>query len=443
MAPPEEGTPTARSLQETPTWALATVCFLFISISIFLEHSIHLLGNWLKTHRKKALNEAVERLKSELMLLGFMSLLLTVIQKPVSTICIPTRVADTMLPCRKGTIKTTTSKHVQFNSGDSMDMFWANDAPKDGPRQFQRLLDEDETATSDSCAAKDMVSLISQDGLHELQMFIFFLAVMQLVYSFLTMALGRAKMKQWKAWEKETQTVEYQVANDPRRFRFTRQTTFGRRHMQSCTDTSVQLWVKCFFRQFFNSVAKVDYLTLCHGFIAAHLSNNNAFNFQKYIERSWEDDFKTLVGVSPLMWFLVIIFLLVDVHGWHVYLWVSYVPLIIVLVLGTKLKVIVARLALQIKDKNAVIIGTPLVQPNDDLFWFGKPEFVLTLLHFTLFTVEYGLESCYHEHTEIFVTRIVLAVIVQVLSSYITLPLYALVTQMGSKYKGALCFKRK
>ena len=58
-----------------------------------------------------------------------------------------------------------------------------------------------------------------------------------------------------------------------------------------------------------------------------------------------------------------------------------------VLVLGTKLEVIVAKMALKLHDQNGVVIGTPLVKPNDDLFWFGHPKFVLTLLHLTLFTV--------------------------------------------------------
>ncbi|XP_058212859.1 MLO-like protein 3 isoform X2 [Rhododendron vialii] len=302
-------------------------------------------------------------------------------------------------------------------------------------------------ATTGSCG-EGKASLVSEEGLHQLHIFIFVLAVMQIVYSVLTMGLGRAKMRSWKAWEEETQTTEYQVENDPNRFRFTRQTTFGRRHMTHCTDSSLHLWIKCFFRQFFHSVAKVDYLTLRHGFIAAHLSaRHNNFNFQKYIQRSLEEDFKVVVSISPFMWFLVVILMLVDVRGWNVFLWLSYAPLLVVLVLGTKLQVVVARMALQLQNQNSVIIGAPVVQPHDDLFWFGRPMFVLTLLHLTLFvnafelaffiwvTIQFGFNSCYHEHTAIIITRIVLAVSVQVLCSYITLPLYALVTQMGSQFK--------
>ncbi|XAR69056.1 hypothetical protein NMG60_11000514 [Bertholletia excelsa] len=432
-----------RSLEETPTWAFAAVCFCIISVSILIEHSIHLLANWLKRHRKTALFDAVDRLKSELILLGFMSLILAVTQDRISNICIPPTVADIMLPCKQAAAppSDTAEESEHFSVG----LFSGNFSVR--LMAPPRRLAEDEEA-ADSCTAKGMAPLVSAEGIHQLHIFIFVLAVMQIVYSVITMALGRAKMRRWKAWEKETQTTEYLVANDPNRFRFARQTTFGRRHMTQCTETTVLLWIKCFFRQFFKSVAKVDYLTLRHGFITAHLSSRHShFNFQKYIQRTLEEDFKEVVGVSPLMWLIVVIFMLVDVHGWHVYLWVSYVPLLLVLVLGTKLEVVVARMAIQVNNQNSVIVGTPLVQPHDDLFWFGQPRFVLKILHLILFvnafelaffiwvTIQFGLGSCYHEHTVIIVTRVVLAVIVQVICSYITLPLYALVTQMGSQFK--------
>lgn len=455
MAGGAEGAAAAatRSLQDTPTWALAAVCFLFISFSIFIEHLIHLLCHWLKRHRKTALFEAVEKLKSVLMLLGFMSLILAVTQRYISKICVPTRVADKMLPCRRSAPTKTTKLKIAFGrtlvADSSLDWIAKGVLNDDAPWQMERRLAENGEG-SDYCGAKGMTSLISQEGLNQLSIFIFVLAVMQIVYSVLTMALGRAKMRRWEGWEKETETVEYQTANDPNRFRFTRQTTFGRRHMGAFTETSFHLWTKCFFRQFFHSVAKVDYLTLRHGFISAHLSTSKSFDFQKYIQRSLEDDFRAVVGISPFMWLIVVIFMLVDVHGWYVYLWVSFMPLMIVLVLGTKLEVIVARMALQLQNQNTVIKGTPLVQPNDKLFWFSHPKYVLTLLHYTLFmnafelaffiwvTLQFGIKSCYHEHIEIIIVRVVLAITVQVLCSYITLPLYALVTQMGSQFKSAV-----
>lgn len=35
---------TTESLEKTPTWAVATVCFVLISLSILIEHLLHLLA---------------------------------------------------------------------------------------------------------------------------------------------------------------------------------------------------------------------------------------------------------------------------------------------------------------------------------------------------------------------------------------------------------------
>ncbi|KAK9079080.1 hypothetical protein SSX86_000750 [Deinandra increscens subsp. villosa] len=450
----------AHSLQNTPTWAVATVCSVFIFLGLLIEHIFEVTSRWLKEHRKTAMYEAVEKLKSVLTLLGLMSLILVTTQRAIAKICIPNKVAYSMLPCHK--ISTETLQTTQ-----AYGLHYAT-SPRFEPQPFEDNMARPEyrrlasvSATSNStghCASKGMTSFISEAGINQLNTFICVLAIMQIVYSVVTMALGRSRMRSWKAWEQETQTTEYLVANDPNRFRFTRQTTFGRRHMSGPIDTTILLYIKCFFRQFFHSVAKVDYFTLRHGFISAHLSTNNSFNFRKYIQRSLEDDFKVVVGISPLMWLLLVIFMLVDIHGWNMYLWVALLPLVVsqtlllktALVIGTKLQVIVARMALRLKEQNKVTIGAPLVTPNDDLFWFSKPEFILTLLHYTLFvnafefafsvwvTLQYGIKSCFHETTIIVVSRVVLVVMVQVICSYITLPLYALVTQMGSTYKSAV-----
>ncbi|KAG6769817.1 hypothetical protein POTOM_025482 [Populus tomentosa] len=415
------------TLQYTPTWALATVCFLFISVSIVLEHIFHLLTNWLNRSRRTALGEAADKLKSELMLLGFMSLMLAATQKPISKICIPANLANSMLPCRK------LSKLAAVQNYGNLDGNFVGSLSLENGLRGKNILwghrslladDDGVNIYDDPCSSKGKVSLISEKGIHQLHIFIFVLAVMQIFYSVLTMALGWTKMRRWEAWEKESRTTEYQVANDPNRFRLTRQTTFGRRHIETWTNISPLLWM-------------------------AHLStrNVNHFNFQEYIQRSLDDDFKVVIGISPLMWFLVAIFLLLDVRGWNVYHWISYVPLVIVLVVGAKLEVIVAKMAFRIDDKSCVSRGTPLVQPNDNLFWFGQPRFVLVLIHFVLFVnafefaffiwvaIQFGLESCYHDNTAFIVTRVVLAITVQVICSYITLPLYALVTQMGSQFK--------
>ncbi|KAL6967293.1 MLO-like protein 12 [Sarracenia purpurea var. burkii] len=90
-----------RSLEETPTWAVAVVCFVLVAISFVIEHIIHLIGKWLKRKHKRALYEALEKMKSELMLLGLISLLLTVGQSPISKICISESLGATWHPCSR------------------------------------------------------------------------------------------------------------------------------------------------------------------------------------------------------------------------------------------------------------------------------------------------------------------------------------------------------
>lgn len=106
--------------------------------------------------------------------------------------------------------------------------------------------------------------------------------------------------------------------------------------------------------------------------------------------------------------------------GWKAYLWLPFIPLVvrnlifiilpciylvpkackyskstfigwfgqqILLVIGTKLQVVIAKMGLQIQDRGDVVKGPPLVQPGDDLFWFRRPRLLLHFIHFVLFQV--------------------------------------------------------
>lgn len=188
----------------------------------------------------------------------------------------------------------------------------------------------------------------------------------------------------------------------------------------------------------------------------AHLAPQSQlrFDFQKYINRSLEEDFKVVVGISPPIWLFAVLFLLFNTHGWYSYLWLPFIPLIIILFVGTKLQVIITKMGLSIQERGEVVQGVPVVQPGDNLFWFNRPRLILYLINFVLFQnafqlaffawtwYEFGLDSCFHEHTEDIVIRVTMGVLVQCLCSYVTLPLYALVTQMGSTMKPTIFNER-
>ncbi|KAK4857902.1 hypothetical protein QYF36_008069 [Acer negundo] len=417
-----------RKLDQTPTWAVASVCAVIIIISIFLEKILHKLGSWLTDRHKRALFEALEKVKAELMILGFISLLLTFGQNYFSKICIPSKAANTMLPCKAPVTETSEEEHHRR-------LLWL---------EHRNLA---EVITTTKC--KDGYEpLISAEGLHELHILIFFLAVFHVIYSFATMMLGRLKTRGWKKWEMETTSDDYEFTHDPSRFRLTHETSFVRAHTSFWTRIPVFFYIGCFFRQFFRSVSKSDYLTLRNGFITVHLAPGSKFDFQKYIKRSLEDDFKIVVGVSPVLWASFVVFLLLNVHGWYMLFWASIVPLIIILAIGTELQSILTKMALEIFERHAVVQGIPLVKGSDQYFWFRRPQLVLHLIHFALFQnafqityflwiwYSFKLTSCFRDGRPVVVIiKICIGLITLFICSYITLPLYALVTQMGSQMK--------
>lgn len=422
-------TSASRELDQTPTWAVAGICAVMIIISIVLEKVLHRVGKWFTERRKRALFEALEKVKAELMVLGFISLLLTFGQNFIVKICIPEKAADTMLPCPYNGEKDSSSETESRRR-----LLWYN----------HRLL---AAATYSSSCKEGYEPIISVNGLHQLHILIFFLAVFHVLYSAITMMLGRLKIRGWKQWEEETSTHDYEFSNDAARFRLTHETSFVRAHTSFWTRIPFFFYVGCFFRQFFRSVSRSDYLTLRNGFITVHLAPGSKFNFQKYIKRSLEDDFKVVVGISPVLWASFVIFLLLNVSGWQAMFWASIIPLVIVFAVGTKLQAVLTKMALEITERHAVVQGIPLVQGSDKYFWFSWPQLVLHLIHFVLFQnafqityflwiwYSFGLKSCFHNNFELVIIKIALGVGVLFLCSYITLPLYALITQMGSNMK--------
>ncbi|CAL9133888.1 unnamed protein product [Musa acuminata var. zebrina] len=369
----------SRELDQTATWAVAAVCAVIVLISILLEKGLQHFGEWLNEKHKKALYEALEKVKDELMILGFISLLLTFGQSYIAKICIPETLSNTMLPCP---IKTDTGT-AEAGGGHRRKLL--TNALIYGNIQHRIL------------AAGSIVScplgkgpLISMNGLHQLHIFIFFLAVFHVASGALTMTLGRAKMRRWKEWETETSSIEY------------------------------------------DSVCKADYLALRHGFI----------NVILHVFLLWMS--------SPVLWASAVMVLLLNVNGWEELFWASILPLVIILAIGMKLQAIIARMAIEIQERHVVVQGIPLVQLSDRHFWFKNPQFALFLIHFALFQnafqityffwiwYEFGLKSCFHDNFDFIIARVSVGVGVQFLCSYITLPLYALVSQMGSHMKRSI-----
>ncbi|KAI3808269.1 hypothetical protein L1987_24218 [Smallanthus sonchifolius] len=421
-----------RMLDQTATWSVACVCAVIVIISVVMEHSLHSVGHFLKKRHKPGLLEALEKIKNELMILGFISLLLVFCQNYIASICVSKALTKDFLPCKKDKYE----KEEEDEKGGGRRLLWyehrrlaGDDPPKECKEGYEQI--------------------ISVAGLHQLHIFIFFLAVFHVIYSALTMIFGRAKTRKWKLWEREI-LEEHVPGNDPSKYRLTKDLSFVKHHTGAFTSTPAMFYIVCFFKQFVSSVRKSDYLAMRHAFFSVHLTPGTHFNFQKYIKRSLEDDFKVIVGISPMLWATAVLFLFANVDGARAMTYLSLFPVIIILAVGTKLQAIVSQMAVEIQERQSVVQGIPVVELSDRHFWFNQPRLILSLIQLTLFQnsfeithffwiwYEFGLDTCFYETPILQYGRVIIGILVQCLCSYSILPLYALVTQMGSTMKRSI-----
>ncbi|KAJ6712790.1 MLO-LIKE PROTEIN 1 [Salix purpurea] len=247
----------SKSLQYTPTWVIAAVCFVIVLASIFAERGLHKLGKFLKKREQKALFEALQKLKEELMLLGFISLLLTVTQNTISRICIPPHLATTMLPCKR---ETGSSNHEKTHN--------------QAINNRRQLLSASNSA--EHCARVGKVPLVSVEALHQLHIFIFVLAIVHVIFCLSTMILGGARIQQWKSWE---DSIKHQsTRTDPRKHEHHYLHQFIIKHKKGYWRKSAVIsWLIAFFKQFYGSITKSDYVALRKGFITKHCPQCSEF----------------------------------------------------------------------------------------------------------------------------------------------------------------------
>lgn len=122
------------------------------------------------------------------MLLGFISLLLTVFQDTIAGICISEQVAATWHPCA-----VPKTNQAQSDSEDSDDT---------NSRKLLQFLDPSPrrvlaTKGYDKCADKGKRAFVSAYGIHQLHIFIFVLAIFHVLQCIITLTLGRTKVPQY------------------------------------------------------------------------------------------------------------------------------------------------------------------------------------------------------------------------------------------------------
>uniref|UniRef100_A0A3Q7FU55 MLO-like protein n=1 Tax=Solanum lycopersicum TaxID=4081 RepID=A0A3Q7FU55_SOLLC len=186
------------------------------------------------------------------------------------------------------------------------------------------------------------------------------------------------------------------------------------------------VWLLCFSRQFWSSINEADYMALRLGFITTH-QLPLTYDFHKYMLRSMEEEFRDIVGISSVF--------PLNSYSYH-----------LILLVGTKLHRVVVKLAVEIIDSSP-LEGFHQFNLRDELFWFGKPRFLLRIIQFVSFQNAFEMatyiwslweikgSSCFTDNHTFLVIRLSFGVVSQFWCSFVTFPLYVIVAQMGSRYK--------
>ncbi|KAK6161524.1 hypothetical protein DH2020_004905 [Rehmannia glutinosa] len=376
------------SLEYTPTWVVALVCTVIVAISLAAERILHYTGKFLINKKQGPLFDALLKIKedvkkkhdkraylmmrvnidAELMLLGFISLLLTVFQERISTICIAKHLTNHWLPCKRETEDDDDGGGGGKSIAHLQSSFLSFLVPGGGRRLLATASD-----AADRCEKEGKAPLLSLKALHDLHIFIFVLALVHVVISALTILFGSLKVRKLEL------------------------------HM---------------FTSMISSGPVFEFVTFQN-----HYRDNPKFNFYKYMVRAFEADFKKVVGISWYLWVFVVVFLLLNVGGWHAYFYIAFIPLILLVGVGTKLEHIITQLAEEVAQKHVAVTGDLVVKPSDHHFWFRKPRLVLVLIHVILFQNSFEIAVFFW---------------MLFLCSYSTLPLYAIVAQMGSSFNKAI-----
>ncbi|CAA2971905.1 MLO 4 isoform X1 [Olea europaea subsp. europaea] len=300
-------------------------------------------------------------------------------------------------------------------------------------------------------------SFASYESLEQLHRFLFVLGVTHVSYSFIAIALAMVKIYSWRTWENHAKTLAFQgllsvdTSNEPQEvasngIQIRRLSSFIVNHTSHpWSQHRFLVWLLCFSRQFWSSIHQADYMALRLGFITTH-QLPFTYDFHNYMLRSMEEEFRDIVGISVPLWIFAILCILLGFHGTNFYFWVSFLPAFLILLVGTKLHHIVVKLAVEIMDSSQWTVFRQF-NLRDELFWFGNPRLLLRLIQFVSFQNAFEMAayiwslwevkgpSCYTEDRRFLVIRLTFGVVSQFWCSFITFPLYVIITQMGSKFK--------
>ncbi|KAK1423561.1 hypothetical protein QVD17_18865 [Tagetes erecta] len=413
-----------KSLVETPTWAVASVVSVMVLVGFFINAALGHTEKWLYRTKRKALIAALDKIKEELMLFAVLSLLMGHWIVYAAKICVKSSaISSQFYPCSVEKSSVDPLQHpLSFNSYSNYSV-------------SRRLLSHKH---SEICP-EGSSSFVSKESLEQLHRFLLVLGVTHVSYSFFAIALAMIKIYSWKVWENQAKSLAH-----PGPQGMTRLSTFVYHNTSHpWSQHNILVWLLCFSRQIWSSINRADYKALRLGFITTH-NLPQSYDFHNYMLRSMEEEFRDIVGISIPLWIFAISCIFLGFHGTNIYFWLSFLPAIFIVLVGTKLHRIVIKLAVETKNMSQ---GQSQINLRDELFWFGRPRLLLRMIQFVSFQNAFEMAtclwslwevnetSCFTKSHSFLVIRLTFGIMSQIWCSFITFPLYVIVTQMGSQFK--------
>jgi mlo protein len=187
-----------KTFTQTDSWAVAIAFVVFAILSVLIEKAVH----WLKhsLHAKKTLLKVVHKAEEELFLLGSVSFILLVFEDAlVANTCVKTSRFD----------EETWAMCPYVSSYDSS--YAAYGASSHSRRRLAAAGDDDDACDDNA------EPFLSRAVLHQVHLFIFFLALAHVCYTTATLTLGRWRLRnmlrQRRAHVERTMAVVSQLAS--------------------------------------------------------------------------------------------------------------------------------------------------------------------------------------------------------------------------------------
>lgn len=247
----------------TQAWRLALFFAGFGLLSVGIEHGLHHLMHYLSEKKMLGVCTMVNKLKDELMLLGFISLFLVLLQGQILAVCVP-QCGGIWGGCYDDAGSSTDESRRRLGVAEPVEC-------PEGEEQF-----------------------ISLTGLHQIHIFIFVLAVSLVMTGTVAMLGALGRLRTWGKWEQEHNEFDSLLDGDesPGSHVAAKWEALERSHSRRLYQS---LWIPLF------GADKVTFLYMRRFFIRKH-NRSKSFSFTNYVTECTEDEFAQTLEIDGMDW---------------------------------------------------------------------------------------------------------------------------------------------